>query len=251
MRTDVDHYHFLQRPTTLLRGSVTVDVTNALRHAIVTLAMPPGETIDKGAVCQQLGVSRFPVSEALARLRADGLVDIAPQRGSTVSLVRIADVREYMLIRKGLESEALRVLIGSHDTSLIEDLHANMATQREAALEDDAGAFHAIDIEFHDIIFRSMRFTRIKNIIDGARANLDRARRLIITPRRLNLTIAEHQAIFDGILANDNARATQAIRAHIDAVMIELFAFARQNPDLFADGETLSKAGELDSFPFG
>ncbi|WDR01255.1 GntR family transcriptional regulator [Devosia algicola] len=251
MRTEADPYQFLERPTTLSRGSVTVDVTNALRQAIVTLAMAPGQTIDKGAVCERLGVSRFPVSEALARLQVDGLVDIAPQRGSTVSLVRIADVREYMLIRKGLESEALRVLIGSHNASLIEDLHANMAAQRAAASRDDADGFHAIDIEFHDIIFRAMRFTRIKNIIDGARANLDRARRLIITPRRLNLTIAEHQAIFDGILANDNTRAAQAIRAHIDAVMVELFAFARQNPDLFADGETLGKAGELDSFPFG
>jgi len=34
---------------------------------------------------------------------AVGLVDILPQRGSMVSLVRIADVREYMLIRKALE----------------------------------------------------------------------------------------------------------------------------------------------------
>ena len=51
-------------------------------------------------------------------LADEGLVDIAPQRGSTVSLVKIADVREYMLIRKGLESEALRVLIGKHDSEV-------------------------------------------------------------------------------------------------------------------------------------
>ncbi|MEO5807976.1 GntR family transcriptional regulator [Devosia sp.] len=251
MRTEASPYHFLVRPTALSRGSVTVDVTNALRQAIVTLDMPPGSAIDKGAICEQMGVSRFPVSEALARLQADGLVDIAPQRGSTVSLVRIADVREYMLIRKALESEALRVLIGNHDATLIEALHANMAQQREAASRDDSETFHQIDIDFHDIIFRSMRFTKIKNIIDGARANLDRARRLIITPRRLALTIAEHQAIFDGILARDNPQATKAIRAHIDAVMVELFAFARETPGLFADGESLGKAGETDSFPFG
>lgn len=242
-------YHFLARPTALSRGSVTLDVTAALRQAIVTLALAPGQSIDKTAICEQLGVSRFPVSEALARLQAEGLVDIAPQRGSTVSLVRIADVREYMLIRKGIESEALRVLIGKHDAEVIEALHANMAAQREAASRDDAEAFHQIDLEFHDIIFRSMKFTKIKNIIDSARANLDRARRLIITPRRLALTIAEHQAIFDGILAQDQAQATKAIRAHIDAVMVELFAFARVDPSVFADGATLGS--DSDSFPFG
>jgi DNA-binding GntR family transcriptional regulator len=249
MRSAQSPYSFLVRPTALARGSVTADVTSAIRNAIVSLALPPGSVIDKSAICEQLGVSRFPVSEALARLQIEGLVDIAPQRGSTVSLVRIADVREYMLIRKGLESEALRVLIGSHDASLTEALHANMAAQREAAERDDSEAFHQIDIEFHDIIYRSMRFTKVKGIIDSARANLDRARRLIITPRRLALTIAEHQAIFDGILAGNQDQANKAIRAHIDAVMVELFAFAREHPDMFADGHALGT--DQDSFPFG
>jgi len=249
MTTAASPYSFLTRPTALTRGSVTADVTNAIRDAIVTLALPPGSVIDKSLICAELGVSRFPVSEALARLQIEGLVDIAPQRGSTVSLVRLTDVREYMLIRKGLESEALRVLIGSHDASLVDALHTNMAAQREAAERDDSEAFHQIDVEFHDIIYRSMRFTKIKGIIDSARANLDRARRLIITPRRLALTIAEHQAIFDGILAQDQGQANRAIRAHIDAVMVELFAFAREHPGMFADGETLGS--DSDSFPFG
>lgn len=249
MKTEASPYHFLIRPSALTRGSVTVDVTTSIRQAIVTLALAPGVNIDKSAICEQLGVSRFPVSEALARLQAEGLVDIAPQRGSTVSLVKIADVREYMLIRKALESEALRVLIGNHDGDAIAALHANMAAQREAASRDDSETFHQIDVDFHDIIFRSMRFTKIKGIIDSARANLDRARRLIITPRRLALTIAEHQAIFDGILAANQDQATRAIRAHIDAVMVELFAFARGHPGLFADGDTLGS--DSDSFPFG
>ncbi|MFC3703853.1 GntR family transcriptional regulator [Devosia honganensis] len=249
MKTEAGSYDFLRPEGAFSRGSVTLDVTNTLRQAIVTMALPPGTMLDKTAICTQLGVSRFPVSEALARLAEEGLVDIAPQRGSAVSLVRIADVREYMLIRKGLESEALRVLIGNHDAEVIQALHANMAAQREAASRDDAGAFHQIDVDFHDIIFRSMRFTKVKSIIDRARANLDRARRLIITPRRLNHTIAEHQAILDGILAADSGRAIAAIRAHIDAVMIELFAFARDHPALFADGAEF--AADTADFPFG
>src|SRR5690606_4544184 len=249
MKTEASPYEFLGSAGTFSRGTVTLDVTNALRHAIVTLALPPGTTLDKTAICAQLGVSRFPVSEALARVAEEGLVDTAPQRGSTVSRVKIVDVREYMLIRKGLESEALRVLIGKHDADVIASLHANMATQRDAAGRDDAETFHQIDVDFHDIIFRTMRLNKVKAIIDRARANLDRARRLIITPRRLNHTIAEHQAIFDGILAANSGRAIAAIRAHIDAVMIELFAFARDHPALFADGAEF--AADTADFPFG
>lgn len=249
MKTEAGPYDFLPAAGSFARGSVTLDVTNALRQAIVTLALPPGTVLDKSAICAQFGVSRFPVSEALARLADEGLVDIAPQRGSTVSLVRIADVREYMLIRKGLESEALRVLIGKHDADVLAALHHNMDAQRAAAAQDDAELFHQLDVDFHDIIFRSMQLTKVKAIIDKARANLDRARRLIITPRRLALTIAEHQKIEDAVLNADTPLAISAIREHIDAVMVELFAFAREHPDLFADGPQF--AGATDDFPFG
>ncbi|GHA27903.1 GntR family transcriptional regulator [Devosia pacifica] len=251
MNSEAGPYEFLVRPASMARGNVTNDVTATLRQAIVQLTLAPGEVIDKNAICTQLAVSRFPVSEALARLSAEGLVDILPQRGSRVSLVRIADAREYMLIRKALESEALRVLIGTHQPDLVAALQRNIADQREAARHDDAGTFHYLDVDFHDIMFRTMHFSKIRTIIDSARANLDRARRLIITPRRLAVTISEHQAIFDAILAGDAAAASKAVRAHIDAVMVELFAFARQQPQLFADGDTLAATAEQDIFPFG
>lgn len=242
-------YHFLDAAAPP-RGSVTQSVTDALRRAIVTLELRPGEVLDKGAICARLGVSRFPVSEALARLRDDGLVDILPQRGSVVSLVRLADVIEFMLIRKALESEAIRVLIGRHSDDLIAAMRTNMAAQHAAVDAGDREGFHALDLAFHDMLFASMNFSKIKAAIEAARANLDRARRLIITPRRHNYSCTEHQAVFDAILANDAAAATAAMRAHIDSVMGELFDFARDRPELFADGGDFATAMRGD-FPFG
>lgn len=251
MKTEDSPYNFLSTPATPTRGNVTVYVTDVLRQAIVTLDLKPGEVIDKGAVCERLGVSRFPVSEALARLQAEGLVDILPQRGSTVSLVRIADVLEYMLIRKALEAEAVRVVTGNHSEELIETLRRNMSYQRAAADIDDQLGFHERDLEFHDIIFGDMRFTKVKGVIENTRANLDRARRLILTPRRLEVTIAEHQKILDGIISGDAQRAAAAMRAHIDSVMAELIAFARHNVELFADGKLLQADSDYGTFPFG
>ena len=251
MSSHASPYEFLAAPLTVARGNVTASVTEELRRAIVTLELRPGEVLDKGAICERFGVSRFPVSEALARLQADGLVDIQPQRGSTVSLVRLADVIECMLIRKALECEALRVLIGNQTAELIEALSRNMVAQRAAADRDDRQLFHQLDLDFHDMLFAGMHFARIKAVIEAVRANLDRARRLIITPRRLAYSIHEHQAVFDAIVAGDPARGTAAMRAHIDSVMVELIAFARDRPEFFADGSELSPAGGRDDFPFG
>ena len=75
-------------------------------------------------------------------MQAEGLVDILPQRGSTVSLVRIADVLEYMLIRKALEAEAVRVVTGNPSPELVETLQRNMSYQRAAAERAVASAAH-------------------------------------------------------------------------------------------------------------
>ena len=251
MKPDASPYSFLSTPASPTRGNVTVFVTDTLRQAIVQLDLKPGEVIDKGAICDRLGVSRFPVSEALARLQAEGLVDILPQRGSTVSLVRIIDVLEYMLIRKALEAEAVRVVTGNHSEELVETLQRNMIYQRAAVDIDDRNGFHERDLEFHDIIFGDMRFSKVKGVIENTRANLDRARRLILTPRRLSVTLNEHQKIFDGIVANDASAASAAMRAHIDSVMAELIAFATDHAELFADGDMLREDPAYTAFPFG
>jgi DNA-binding GntR family transcriptional regulator len=156
-----------------------------------------------------------------------------------------------MLIRKALEAEAVRVVTGNPSPELVDTLQRNMSYQRAAAEIDDQYGFHERDIEFHDIIFGDMRFTKVKGVIENTRANLDRARRLILTPRRLEVTIAEHQAILDGIAAGDAQRAAMAMRAHIDSVIAELLAFAVDRTELFADGQSLREDKDYATFPFG
>ncbi len=240
-------YKFLTSDAAPQRGSVTQSVIEQLRTAIVTLELKPGEVIDKGAICERLGVSRFPVSEALARLQGEGLVEIQPQRGSMVSRVKIGDVVEYMLIRRALESEAVRALVARRPPGVAEKLEVNLAAQKRAAAAGDREAFHRSDLEFHEILFEAMRFERIRAVIEAARANLDRARRLILDPRRLSHTHSEHTAIANAIAAGDAEQAAAAMRAHIDKVTGELLVFARRTPELFADGDDYADG----ALPFG
>ena len=73
--------------------------------------------LDKATLTTRFGVSRFPVAEALNRLKAEGLVDIRPQSGSTVSLIRLADVRENMFLRRALEAETAALLAERDDAA--------------------------------------------------------------------------------------------------------------------------------------
>lgn len=246
MPTSANPYQFLKPAAATPRGNVTNQVTQELRDAIVRLDMPPGEVIDKTAICARMGISRFPVSDALGRLQAEGLVDIQPQRGTTVSLIRVADVSEYMLIRKAIEAEAVRALMLNKTPDLHQHLDDCLDAQRTAAAENNREKFHQYDCEFHELLFAALQFGKIKSIINSARANVDRARRLINSPRRLALTVSEHEVIYNAIIADQPDKAAAAMRAHIEAVMTELLAFAAREPQHFADGDHYANNTETD-----
>ena len=90
-------------------------VYDELKEAILAGRVEPGALIDKSALCERLGVSRFPVSAAVSRLAFENLVVIEPQHGSFVARISAADVRERMFIRRALESE-IAAETGNRDT---------------------------------------------------------------------------------------------------------------------------------------
>ncbi|MEW9805011.1 GntR family transcriptional regulator [Mesorhizobium sp. ZMM04-5] len=211
-------------------------MVEALRLAIVNLEFEPGSKLDKGELTRRFGVSRFPVAEALNRLKAEGLVDIRPQSGSIVSRIRLADARENIFLRRALEGEAVAYHARHQSKTLIAGLRFNIRQQRGALKAGDRALFHQLDLEFHDMLASTIGYPRVRALIEGARLSLDRARRLLITPRRIATTFKEHAKIVAAIAASDPIAARTALSAHLDAVMQELEDCARANPALFEGG---------------
>lgn len=211
-------------------------VTEALREAIVTLEIPPGAPLDKAVLTARFGVSRFPIAEALNRLKAEGLVEVRPQSGSRVSLLRLADVHETLFLRRALEAEVAERLAGRENEALIGELRRNLRYQKAAAAADDRAGFHRLDIDFHGMLVAAVAYPRVTATVEHAWLALDRARRLLGSPRRHAVTYDEHVAIVEALEAGDPARARAAMAAHIDAVMAELAAFSETHPEVFADG---------------
>src|ERR1700742_5155477 len=128
------------------RGGTVQRVQEVIRDAIVRLDLPPGTAIDKAALCARLGVSRFPVSEALGRLAAEGLVEVLPQRGTRVARIDLADCRQAMFIRRALEAEAVRTVAPRADAVLLAALDRNLREQQGALGADDGNRFHQLDL---------------------------------------------------------------------------------------------------------
>lgn len=226
-------YDFLLPLQRSERGATTERVYGALREAIVQRLLKPGEFIDKNLVCDRLGVSRFPVSEALGRLGAQGFVEVLPQRGTRVARIKLEDVRQNLLIRRALEAETVRELARRAERPFLERLEGNLAEQCQATRAGDDPTFYELDLEYHAILQEALAFPRVTAAIDAARAGLDRVRRMLGTMHRLNATYAEHKAVVEAIAAGDPEAAAQAMRSHLDYVTEHLAVFAAENPDLF------------------
>ena len=230
-------YAFLPVLNREARGGTVQRIQDAIRDAIVRLDFQPGESIDKAALCARLKVSRFPVSEALGKLAEEGFINVLPQRGTLVSRIDLADCRQAMFIRRALECEAMRAIAPRISDGLLRRLHDNLAAQRRVMATDERDTFHALDLEFHDLLLGALGYERVASAVDAARANLDRMRLFMCTPTRQSATYAEHEKIFAALSARRPAEAARAMQSHLNAVMTELEDVAKINPDSVTPGK--------------
>jgi DNA-binding transcriptional MocR family regulator len=71
----------------------------------------PGQALTEFMLVEHTGASRTPVREALRRLAAEGLVNIAPRVGATVARISLRTVRELFDYRRVLEPAAIRMVV--------------------------------------------------------------------------------------------------------------------------------------------
>ncbi len=227
-------YEFLPALARECRGGTTQRVQDVIREAIVSLAFTPGDFINKDAICRRLGVSRFPVSEALGRLADEGFVEVLPQRGTRVSLIDLATCRQAMFLRCALEGEAMRVIAPSADDRLIAQLEENLRQQDLAVQQADGLRFFEHDQAFHQILLSRLGHERVKVVVLAARGSLDRMRRFLLRmPQRQARSYLEHTAIVAALKARDPDAAQCAMRQHLDDSLDDITRRARENPDMF------------------
>lgn len=196
--------------------SKTERVYQDLRRRIRELEMQPGSQLRKNDIAHEYGVSRGPVNEAIARLAAEGLVDVFPQSGSFVAPLRLEDVRASLLIRTGLEVEAIRRVTPMADDSLIEELEKNLEEQAAALKKGNMARMHDLDEAFHATIMRAVKLPGAERLLDRARAILDRPRFHALPGKgRPKAIYIEHARIVDAIRTRDAELAGAAMRVHL------------------------------------
>lgn len=192
-------------------------VYSTLREYLRSGRIPRGQALQEASLASQLGVSRTPVREALARLASEGLV-VAEGRSFTVPTLAMADIEEIYALRFLLEPEALREIADSKpDRKALARLRAALDDMAAAHEAGDGAAFMQANYRYRDawtalvpnkrlvraihLYADHVRYLRAFTLDDpGVRAVVLKGL------RRLSLALA----------AGDGEAAAQAMRVHLD-----------------------------------
>jgi DNA-binding GntR family transcriptional regulator len=197
-------------------GSIVEITAAALRQQIKNGRFAPGQRLIESELCEAFATSRASVREAIARLEAEGLVEVEHQRGARVRRLTAQDAREIYQVREALEGIATRLAAQNIDKS---DYKARLL-EIEAKFfnEDDQspGLYLRYNEDFHRLIVEMSENSRLVRMVEQLQLSaflmLIQA---ISNPRAAKKSHNEHSLIVDAILKGDGERAERAMRDHI------------------------------------
>lgn len=198
-------------PTTL--RALAVD---RLRQAIITGRFASGARLVERSLCDQLGVSRSVVREAIRYLEAEGLVETAPRGGPVVATLDWPRARQIYEIRRLLEADAAAACARLADAAVKARLKAALA-ELQASFEDAAPQrLHAATGRFYEVIFQAAGHDIAWEIVQRLNGRISRLRALTLATTNRRISGPAHMArICAAICDNDAGRAAQAVRDHL------------------------------------
>jgi DNA-binding GntR family transcriptional regulator len=212
----------LAAPRIVARMSLHEQTTARLRDLIVKGTLAPAARLIEVDLCRRLAISRTPLREALKVLASEGLVQIHPHRGASVTRMTPAETIELFQVTAHLEAMGAS-LAARHMTE--EDL-VKLNVMHEQLVSWHAQGKRQEYFELNQRIHRAIVALSGNSILAETHA------RLIARARR-----SRYQAILD------DARWAQSVSEHGELME----AFARRDANAAADiwQMHVSRTGEV------
>ncbi len=205
---------------------------DAIKEAILTFKLQPGESLVEVALAAQLNTSKTPVRDALTHLVREGFVEKIPFKGYTVGLISRQAMVELFEIRGVLEGLATRHAVERMSADEIGRAENLVREHSAAAAAGDTVLASQINHRFHNLLIECSGSERIISILTNLDEHLQRYRLLSnISAGRLEKSAREHEEIMQAIRSGNAHDAEISVRRHLASVIDDL---ARQDIDLLA-----------------
>jgi DNA-binding GntR family transcriptional regulator len=191
---------------------------DAIRAGIAAMNIYEGSEpvrLDERELSRNLGISRTPIREAIARLEHEGLVYSVPRRGVFVARKSKAEIIEMVHAWAALESMAAR-LITEHATD------AEIASLRAFVSDFDGGRVRArideyseANIRFHQRILELSRSPLLVRLADTILVHVRSIRhRTIGEDERATRSVIDHMQIIESLENRRTEEAESLVRDH-------------------------------------
>jgi DNA-binding GntR family transcriptional regulator len=90
--------------------NISSEVFSTLKERIIRWDYAPGHRFTEEALCDEFGMSRSPIREALRMLVENGLVDKEPHRGYSVKQPDMKEIFDLYDVRLALETYVVATL---------------------------------------------------------------------------------------------------------------------------------------------
>jgi DNA-binding GntR family transcriptional regulator len=195
-------------------------VTDLIRDAIVRGEYSPNQRLIEADLSSTFSASRATVRTALLELASEGLVERLPNRGSRVRAISLDDAIEILEVRMGVEglcAAKTAMNISDDDAAALEDLRDEMV---ESVSEGDLVEYSRLN-QYLDVRIRELsRHATASDVLGRLHAQSVRHQfKLSSRPQRAKVSVHQHAAIIDAIVARDPDAAEQAVRSHLLSVI--------------------------------
>ncbi|GKY90160.1 transcriptional regulator [Sinisalibacter aestuarii] len=197
-------------------------VYEALRQAILAGEIEPESRLRVEQLRKKFGVGASTVREALSRLLVENLVTTEGQRGFRVAPVSVDDFKNIVEMRAMFEAKAVRESIAKGDDdweSALVAAHHNLAKIENGMVgreKQSVAEWEKRNQAFHDTMVRGCSNDWLLNFRDILYKHSVRYIQISLTDRTISRNVrAEHQAIFDAVIARDADLAEQLTIEHI------------------------------------
>ena len=195
-----------------LGAQVYQSLQNLLRSGTIVAGQPLQEV----QLAEQLGVSRTPVREAMARLESEGLLT-SDGRSFVVPALSLADVDDIYEIRFLIEPAAARqVAQATLAPAVRASIEACLAAACAAHQAADAQRFRESSTRFRNTWLAQVPNARLLRVVEQYADHMQHIRSLTLGDAQVRaIVLAGIRRLTKALLAGDPDRAAAATRANL------------------------------------
>ena len=204
-----------------------------IKENIINLDLAPGSQVSENELAAEMGLSRTPVREALIELSKVKIIEIHPQKRSTVPLIDYELVEESRFMRSLLECAVVELDCEMAAPVDLERLNANIRLQNFYLDNYYTNELMGLDNQFHGILFEIAKKTQVFALMQNISIHFDRVRSMALSTVKNTKIVQDHEGIVQAIAQKDPKAARRLMEVHLSRYKIDAADIRAAYPQYF------------------